>query len=333
METETTTAPPRRNDEYWCHQCATEITPMLVPHPMCPNCHSEFVELIEVDNDPRSFMGQGEHDHDHEHDEHEHEHDHEHEHHGHGHSAEGSEQITLEDLLRLIHVIGNQRGPLTPRQQQQQEGGGEAQARPLSQTRNLPGQFPGFSSQSTALENEETEEHAAGEAHSDATATQRNEALSPALSALLGHLGLELHFSAEPATPGQAGFGGLGGLFNMVGNPGDYVFGQGGLDDVITHLMELQNRQSGPVGASEDAIESIPRHILTDEDIAANTECSVCKDEFVKEDPCLQLPCKHIFHDECIKPWLKTSATCPTCRFSLLSENETGASQESSVGN
>jgi len=46
--------------------------------------------------------------------------------------------------------------------------------------------------------------------------------------------------------------------------------------------------------------------------IAASTECSVCKDEFVKEDTCLQLPCKHIFHDECIKPWLKTSATCPT---------------------
>jgi hypothetical protein len=39
---------------------------------------------------------------------------------------------------------------------------------------------------------------------------------------------------------GQPGLGGFGGLFNMVGNPGDYVFGQGGLDDVITQMMEMQ---------------------------------------------------------------------------------------------
>lgn len=50
-------------------------------------------------------------------------------------------------------------------------------------------------------------------------------------------IGLELNFMNEG---GQPGLGGFGGLFNMVGNPGDYVFGQGGLDDVITQMMELQ---------------------------------------------------------------------------------------------
>ncbi|KAG0027325.1 hypothetical protein BGZ81_005698 [Podila clonocystis] len=320
METETTpTTATRRPHEYWCHQCAMEITPMMVPHPLCPNCHSEFVEKIEVDNDPRAFMG-GEHDH---------EHEHEHEH-GHGHDSEGSEQITLEELFRLFQVIGNprvlQRQQQEQRLQQQQE-----------QQLHLPGEFPTggspiafnsvFNTQPTASQAHEHESQDPPDAPELQTA-QRNEALSPFLAGLLDHLGFELQYSADPANgpPAVGGLGGLGGLFNMVGNPGDYVFGQGGLDDVITHLMELQNRQSGPVGASDEAIESIPHHTLTDEELAASTECSVCKDEFVREDTCLQLPCKHIFHDECIKPWLKTSATCPTCRFSLLSENN--SSQE-----
>ncbi|KAF9384783.1 hypothetical protein CPC16_008280 [Podila verticillata] len=325
METETTsTTAPRRPHEYWCHQCAVEITPMMVPHPLCPICHSEFVELIEVDNDPRAFMG-GEHDHDHEH-EHEHEH-------GHDHDSEGSEQITLEDLFRLFQVIGN---PRVLQRQQQQEQRQQPQL-------HLPGEFPtggspiAFNSGLFSTQPQPTSQTHEDESQDppDAPAeglTQRNDALSPFLAGLLDHLGFELHYSADPANgpPAMGGLGGLGGLFNMVGNPGDYVFGQGGLDDVITHLMELQNRQSGPVGASDEAIESIPHHTLTDEELAASTECSVCKDEFVKEDTCLQLPCKHIFHDECIKPWLKTSATCPTCRFSLLSENDPPSQEESS---
>ncbi|KAF9305702.1 hypothetical protein BGZ74_009250 [Mortierella antarctica] len=326
METEATpTTASRRPHEYWCHQCAVEITPMMVPHPLCSICHSEFVEKIEVDNDPRAFMGGEDHEHEHEHE------------HGHGHDSEGSEQITLEDLFRLFQVIGNPR--VLQRQQQQEQRLSQQQQQ---QQFHLPIEFPtggspiafnsGFNTQPTASQTHEDESQDPPDAPELQTA-QRNDALSPILAGLLDHLGFELQYSGDPANgpPAVGGLGGLGGLFNMVGNPGDYVFGQGGLDDVITHLMELQNRQSGPVGASDEAIDSIPHHTLTDEELAASTECSVCKDEFVKEDTCLQLPCKHIFHDECIKPWLKTSATCPTCRFSLLSEND--ASQEESARN
>lgn len=35
-------------------------------------------------------------------------------------------------------------------------------------------------------------------------------------------------------------------------------------------------------------------------------------DEIIKK-----LPCKHIFHENCIKPWLQISQLCPNCRFDV----------------
>ena len=53
-------------------------------------------------------------------------------------------------------------------------------------------------------------------------------------------------------------------------------------------------------------------------------DCAVCKDQFslTTEDPDEQvivtLPCKHPFHEPCIIPWLKSSGTCPVCRYVYL---------------
>ena len=32
----------------------------------------------------------------------------------------------------------------------------------------------------------------------------------------------------------------------------------------------------------------------------------------------VQLPCKHSFHQPCILPWLRSSGTCPVCRYALV---------------
>lgn len=51
------------------------------------------------------------------------------------------------------------------------------------------------------------------------------------------------------------------------------------------------------------------------------TNCSICLDEGMEE-ICI-LPCKHVFHKECIEDWLKRRPTCPTCRFSFTTPVET----------
>ena len=54
-------------------------------------------------------------------------------------------------------------------------------------------------------------------------------------------------------------------------------------------------------------------------------DCAVCKEQFKleTEDPDEQvvvtLPCNHPFHEPCITPWLKSSGTCPVCRWTRFS--------------
>ena len=45
--------------------------------------------------------------------------------------------------------------------------------------------------------------------------------------------------------------------------------------------------------------------------------CSVCMTDFDIGNKGIFLPCGHMFHPDCIKPWLKDHNTCPVCRKEL----------------
>lgn len=111
------------------------------------------------------------------------------------------------------------------------------------------------------------------------------------------------------------------------GRLGDYVFNQEALDHILTQLMENSNA-SRPVPATEEIIDKLPREVLEEGSPTLEKDCAVCKDQFKlqTEDPDEQvvvtLPCKHPFHEPCILPWLKSSGTCPVCRFALIPQPE-----------
>ncbi|XP_034385690.1 RING finger protein 11a [Cyclopterus lumpus] len=56
-------------------------------------------------------------------------------------------------------------------------------------------------------------------------------------------------------------------------------------------------------------------------------ECVICMMDFEYGDPIRFLPCLHIYHVDCIDPWLMRSFTCPSCMepvdAALLSSYET----------
>lgn len=46
-------------------------------------------------------------------------------------------------------------------------------------------------------------------------------------------------------------------------------------------------------------------------------ECAICLAPFLDLEPVRKLPCRHIFHKECIGTWLRSSHTCPLCLHNL----------------
>ncbi|CAK0779108.1 hypothetical protein CVIRNUC_004697 [Coccomyxa viridis] len=49
-------------------------------------------------------------------------------------------------------------------------------------------------------------------------------------------------------------------------------------------------------------------------------QCAVCRMEFEPEEEVVALPCKHLYHGECISQWLKDRKACPICGRELLPE-------------
>ncbi|EDQ90446.1 uncharacterized protein MONBRDRAFT_36524 [Monosiga brevicollis MX1] len=54
----------------------------------------------------------------------------------------------------------------------------------------------------------------------------------------------------------------------------------------------------------------------TKSDDSGSTECVICIDDLGPH--CLELPCTHRFHKDCILTWLTDHYTCPLCKFHLL---------------
>jgi hypothetical protein len=45
-----------------------------------------------------------------------------------------------------------------------------------------------------------------------------------------------------------------------------------------------------------------------------DTQCTICVDEFDKEDDVIITPCKHLYHKQCIEKWCEQSVFCPVCK-------------------
>lgn len=55
--------------------------------------------------------------------------------------------------------------------------------------------------------------------------------------------------------------------------------------------------------------------------------CTICFSNMALGENCIMLPCGHMYHADCIKPWLTKNNTCPVCRYELPSDNSLHESQ------
>ncbi|XP_018540542.1 E3 ubiquitin-protein ligase RNF115 [Lates calcarifer] len=120
---------------------------------------------------------------------------------------------------------------------------------------------------------------------------------------------------ANNGNPGSAPAA-LSSMLQLYSNPGDYAWGQGGLDAVITELLG-QLESTGPPPAEKEMISSLPTVCISQEQTDCRLECPVCREEYSVGESVRKLPCLHYFHSHCIVPWLELHDTCPVCRKSL----------------
>lgn len=105
-----------------------------------------------------------------------------------------------------------------------------------------------------------------------------------------------------------------------VGNPGDYV-DAAGYEALLQNLAESDTgARRGAPPAAKSAIEALP----TVEVKSTESEiCTICKDKVFnnEEETVKQLPCGHMYHEDCIVPWLGSRNTCPICRYELPTDD------------
>ncbi|KAF7808317.1 E3 ubiquitin-protein ligase RING1-like [Senna tora] len=109
--------------------------------------------------------------------------------------------------------------------------------------------------------------------------------------------------------------------FRLPNNIGDYFLGPG-LEQLIQQLAENDPNRYGTPPASKSAIQNLPTITVTDELLNSEmNQCAVCQDEFEKGSQVRQMPCKHVYHDGCLLPWLELHNSCPVCRYELPTDD------------
>ncbi|KAG8192897.1 hypothetical protein JTE90_025606 [Oedothorax gibbosus] len=71
---------------------------------------------------------------------------------------------------------------------------------------------------------------------------------------------------------------------------------------------------TGPPPMPKEKIKEIPTVNISQEQVDKNLQCTVCMEDFIKDEPVRRLACDHHFHNGCITPWLELHGTCPICR-------------------
>lgn len=89
------------------------------------------------------------------------------------------------------------------------------------------------------------------------------------------------------------------------------------LQNAFLQQMRGQNYTGEKPPASQSAWYEMDDVVIAQKHVDEGTDCGICLQKFKLHDDTKRMPCKHLFHDLCLLPWLQKNNTCPLCRFEL----------------
>jgi len=105
--------------------------------------------------------------------------------------------------------------------------------------------------------------------------------------------------------------------FTGFGVPmGGNQMGFSSYEDILDHLMQ-QHQPRGTPPTSKSFVDKLPKVFITQQQVDQKMECAICKDSFKIGEETIGLPCQHLYHGDCILPWLQQHNSCPVCRYEL----------------
>ncbi|XP_051121421.1 probable E3 ubiquitin-protein ligase RHC2A [Andrographis paniculata] len=114
------------------------------------------------------------------------------------------------------------------------------------------------------------------------------------------------------------------GLRPLPASMSEFLLGSG-FDRLLDQLAQIEANGIGRIDnnppASKAAIESMPTIEIIDQHIDVEEYCAVCKEAFELGAEAREMPCKHLYHQDCILPWLTLRNSCPVCRHELPTDN------------
>ncbi|CAI0539876.1 unnamed protein product [Linum tenue] len=93
-----------------------------------------------------------------------------------------------------------------------------------------------------------------------------------------------------------------------------------GFQLLLNHLDQNEISSFGRIGnlpASKVVVEMLPTVEIDQKVVLSESNCAICKEPFEIGFGAREMPCKHIYHSDCILPWLAIRNSCPVCRHEL----------------
>ncbi|CAN1150518.1 E3 ubiquitin-protein ligase RDUF1 [Linum perenne] len=109
------------------------------------------------------------------------------------------------------------------------------------------------------------------------------------------------------------------GLRPVPASMSEFLMGSG-FERLLDQLTQIEINGFGRPGnppASKAVAESLPILEVDSAVVHAESHCAVCKEAFELGSEAREMPCKHIYHSDCILPWLAIRNSCPVCRHEL----------------